>query len=418
MKKQMKWLITIIVIVSIGGYSIYSSVKPLETTIIEVQPQTVAQTFKEEGIVTSAQERLVYSLVNGAVKDLPVVEGQSVKQGELLVNIESKDLEAQLGELKGQLQSVQGQQKQSYKSPYRAQIKQQQLVIEDTRRLLNIGQEDYERIKTLYENGAVSKKELDSAENQVIQLENSLLQQQQALKLIEEQAAPLPGTDQYYQGLINTLTAQINYVDYLITNSEITSPINGVIKQLNIQEGELVTPQSPLLALSSKSEFEVEVYLLTEDVLAVKEGMKVELIQERRDEDYSFKGVVKSIAPAAEEKVSALGLTEQKVKVTITPEENMAELRPGYALDVLFTTLVEQNKLAVPKVVLFPYEDGDALWVVKDGKAIIQKVETGLETDELIVIEKGLAKGDFIIKNSQLEGLVEGKRIKIFHDKF
>ncbi len=43
-------------------------------------------------------------------------------------------------------------------------------------------------------------------------------------------------------------------------------------------------------------------------------------------------------------------------------------MRPGYALEVEFTTLEQMNKLAVPKVVLFPFEDGDALWVGKKVK--------------------------------------------------
>jgi HlyD family secretion protein len=51
------------------------------------------------------------------------------------------------------------------------------------------------------------------------------------------------------------------------------------------------------------------------------------------------------------------------------------------------------------------------LWKVIDGKAVIQPVETGFENDSHVVITKGLAPGDLIILNPQLEGLKEGKKI-------
>ncbi len=469
MKKQIKWMAGIIFALCMSGYFIYSSVKPLAVELLQVQPQTVSQTFKEEGIVTSATERPIYSLINGQINRLSVKEGQQVKKGDLLVEIESKDLEyqlqqlkaqkksllgqekkndqdiqKQLGQLKGQLESIQGQEKQANKGPYHAQISQQQLVIDETRRQLDTSKEDYNRIKSLYESGAVSKNEIDHALHSVEQLENSLMQQEQALNLIEEQASPLPGTEQYYsglknaiqtqinvlthemnegskgtsgtnqyyQGLIESVDAQINHLEYQMANRKMISPIHGIVKELSVKEGAMVTTQSPLLTLTSRDDLVVNVYLLTEDVLNVKEGMKVKLIQKRKNGDYTFGGLVKAIAPAAEEKISALGLMQQKVKITITPDDQAPELRSGYALDVLFTTLEEFNKLAVPKSVLFPFENGDALWIVKDGKGVIQKVQKGMETDELAIIEKGLNTGDQVIKNPQLEGLEQGKRVE------
>lgn len=411
MKKKFKWAIAIFLTVCIIVYSIYSANKPLDVELLEVQPQTVSQTFKEEGIVASATERPIYSVFNGEIKALRVKEGQQVKKGDILIELDSKALEYQKQQLKGQLESIKGQQIQANKSPYSAQVRQQQLVVEETKRQLETSKIEYNRIKSLFESGAASKKELDASSDSVKQLENTLLQQQQALKLIEEQANPLPGTAQYYQGLIESVNAQIKELDYQLSNTKITAPIDGIVKELSVKVGAMATTLSPLLTLTSHNDFEVNVYLLTEDVINVKEGMNVKLVQKRKNGDYTFDGTVKGIAPAAEEKISALGLIEQKVKVSITPDGQAPELRSGYALDVHFTTLVQHNKLVVPKTVLFPYENGDALWVKKDGKAVITKVQKGMETDELIVIESGLKAGEKVIKNPQQEGLKQGKRI-------
>lgn len=413
MEAHLKWIIGAILALGIGGYFVYNSTKPLEAELLEVKAQTISQSFKEEGLVTAAVERPVYSVINGKIINIPVKEGQQVNKGDLLVEIEAKELESQLSQLKAQLESINGQEKQAKRTPYTAQVKQQQLMIDETKRQIELEKQNYNRIKTLYESGAVSKKELDDANNRVEQLENNLLQQEQALKLIEEQSKPLAGTDQYFKGLKESVTEQIDHLQYLIGNKRIVAPMSGIVNELPVREGVMVTAQTPLLTLTSNSELQVEVFLLTEDVISVEEGMSVTLIQKRKNGDLEFPGVVTAIAPAAEEKVSALGLTEHKVKVTVKPEANKApELRPGYALDVKFTTLEQENKLAVPKVVLFPYEDGDGLWLVKEGKATVQKVETGMETDELVVIEQGLQAGDVVVKNPQLEGLAEGKAVE------
>jgi len=469
MKKQIKWVAAIVLTLIIGGSLIYSSVKALDVDLLEVQPQTVSQTWKEEGIVTTAAERPIHSLIHGQISGLFVKEGQRVQRGDLLVAIDSKDLEfqldqlkaqkkgllgqermtdqdmqKQLGQLQGQLESIEGQEKQAAKSPYQAEIKRQQLVIEETGRQLVNSKEEYRQMKVLYESGAISKKELDQAAHTVDQLENSLLVQEQEMKLMNEQAIPLPGTVQYYRGLkqavqtqidvlqqelhqrgkgvtgtkqyyqgqLEAMEAQIEHLTYQVANRKVFSLIQGVVKEVHVKEGAAIPANAPLLTLFSEGGLQVEAYLLTEDVMDVKEGMKVQLIQKRKNGDYAFSGTVLAIAPSAEEKISSLGLIQQKIKVTMLPEDQEVVLRPGYALDVVFTTLEQPNQLAVPPEVLFPYENGDALWVVRDGKAVTQPVQKGMETDELVVITKGLSAGDQVILNPQQEGLKQGKRVK------
>jgi HlyD family secretion protein len=421
-----KLVLTIIIIAVVAAYAAFNAQKPLKAELIEVKPQTVSLVFKEEGIVETALDRPVYATVSGEIVNLAVKEGQRVSRGDLLVQIDTKDMEYQLAQLKAQRKSLEGQEKKSFQE-IGQQIKQQQLAIEEIKRQLEKSREDYAKAKLLYEAGAISKTELDDAESAVKQLENELSQQQTRLELLMEQAGSAgtgisgngsedpvkanTATQQYYQGMIEAVDAQIKQLEYRIENSRITAPIDGVVEELNAKAGMMVSPQAPLMKITVTGGLDVNAYLLTEDVIYINEGMKVALIQKRKDRDYKFYGTVTSVAPSAVEKVSALGMIERRVKVTIQPEGNIPELRPGYALDVEFSVLSQENKLAVPKTCLFPYEDGDALWVVKNGRAQIQKVKKGMETDEAVVIERGLAPGDRVIKNPQLEGLEQGKKI-------
>ncbi len=85
--------------------------------------------------------------------------------------------------------------------------------------------------------------------------------------------------------------------------------------------------------------------------------------------------------------------------------------RSLYFYFAINTTHRQEDKLVVPKTVVFPYEKGDAVWVVREGKAAIQTVTKGLETGTDVVIEEGLQPGDRVIINPKLEGLKEGKKV-------
>ncbi len=134
------------------------------------------------------------------------------------------------------------------------------------------------------------KQELDIAQNKMDELENTLLQQEQGMKLIEEQTEPQEGTDQYYsglknaiqtqitilekelkrdsagsqqynQGLIDSVNAQMNQLHHLKAKGQVRSPISGVVKEIHLEEGDMTTTQSPILTGTSTKDFEIEVYI-------------------------------------------------------------------------------------------------------------------------------------------------------------
>ncbi|MCF6093059.1 HlyD family efflux transporter periplasmic adaptor subunit [Microaerobacter geothermalis] len=411
MKKKLKRIIWGFVLVVITAIVIFKLLQPLKAEMIEVEPRTISQSFTEEGVVVPILERELYSLLGGKVIDLAVEEGQDVKKGDLLLQLDTEEIRFQLAQLRGQLASVEGQEKQVYREPLSSQVSQQKLAIEQAKIQLEAAKSEFERVQVLFQAGAVSKEIYDEAERSVKQMENLLSQQEQALQLIREQQNPPSGTKEQFSGLKQSLLAQIALLEYQEAKGSLYAPMDGKVKGLHIKEGMVIPPGSPVMTLFQPGQYEVETYLLTEDIVDIIVGMKVKATQEKKTEDVSYDGVVTRIAPSAEEKVSALGLVEQRVKVTVQLEGEMKNLRPGYTLDVEFITHTEEGKLVVPKTSLFPYESGDALWVVRDGKAIVQPVKTGLETDEEVVIEEGLQQGDQVIRNPQLEGLKEGKKV-------
>lgn len=343
---------------------IIQSTKPLETDLLTVPKEDIAKTFREEGVVRADNENHVYSVYGGKIASISVREGDKVKKGDTLVAFNNQDVHFQIQSLKGQIRSIE------------AQKDLEELTV------------DIDTLKLLYEAGALSKKEYEDAENTL--------------------------NSDYYPAMISVVQAQIDQLNYQLSQSNSTAPIAGTVANLTIKEGMVVPPGSSLMTIFGDDDYLIEAYVLTQDAPRVKPGMTVELIQENKSGDIVFSGTVELIAPSAVEKISTLGLVEQRLKVTILPEMvSDLDLKPGYAVNVDFTIDKQENQLVVPKTVLFPHNDGDALWLVKDGKAVIQPVQKGFENDRDVAIIEGLQEGDLVILNHKMTGLKEGKRIKI-----
>jgi HlyD family secretion protein len=249
----------------------------------------------------------------------------------------------------------------------------------------------------------LSRVELDALWNTVRELELQLAQQEEFLEGAKEQ----------FSGSESSIRAQIALLEYQRNNAKFTAPEESTVAAVHIKEGDYVTAGEPLITLFHPGEYEVEVYLLAEDMLHVQSGMEVHVAFKGLSDEEEFDGLVSKIAQSAVERISSLGLEEQRVKVSVALVGDMSRLRSGYAMDVTFVTRREENRLVVPKTALFTYEEGSALWVVREGKAEIQPVEEGLETVDEVVILSGLAEGDLVIRNTRLEGLKDGVRLLV-----
>lgn len=411
---QRKWKIifggtlAVIVLVAVA----LQAFQGLEAELLEVHPRDIANTFKEEGKVISKVNLPIHALYGGKIIELHVEEGQQVKEGDILAVLSQEELAFQLRQLEGQLRSLQGEEEKTILEPLEPALKNQELLVEQARQDLETAKANLTRIEKLYATGGASKIAYEEALNAVKSAEINLEMQEETLSLLQKTYSPAGGTNEFYRGRKEALQAQIELLQYQLEACTVTAPVEGKVANLTARVGDLPTPGVPIMNIFQEGNYEIEVYVLADDVPGIAAGMEVALILEASAPETIHSGTVKNIAPTAVETVSALGLAEQRVKVLVEPATSSAgDLFPGYKLDVEFTLDKRENELVVPKTTLFPSGEGDALWVVRNGKAEIQTVKTGFENDREVVIAEGLQEGDLVVLNPQLEGLKEGKKI-------
>ena len=181
-----------------------------------------------------------------------------------------------------------------------------------------------------------------------------------------------------------------------------------------VKPGELAQLQSPVVTIINKDRLQIESYVLTDDVIYLHVGDKVNIRQETNSEDLTGTGVISEISAYATEQRSGLGLDEKKVKVTVSIQDK-GTLNISANYDVLLDFVLKEMKdvITIPKSAIFHSKDGkDAVFVVKNGKAVIQEVTVAYESNSKYVIEEGLTEGDEVIKDPNMEGLKENVAVK------
>jgi HlyD family secretion protein len=372
LKKKWKFIFGAIILVGSIGFIFNQMTQGLQVTVQKVKAEDFTRSFSEEGVVVAEGEHTIHSLYTARIERLLVQEGDRVEEGELLAVLEDAELNYSLAELEASLSGLQVELEQARENQARTE-------------------RNYKRVLSLYESEVVPEIELEEAEGQ-----------------LNQAVAAVAGIESQQRAV----TSQLERLRHQIADYRIHAPVSGVVTNLTAEGKGLATPQVPLLTLLNREGRQVEVRILTRDVYEITPGMPVNLIFKLTDQDLKFTGEVTRIAPYAEGSLSALGLEEERVKVTIAPEMPAGiKIDPGYKLDVEFITEVIPAALVVPKTVLFTYAGEDALFVVEEDRAQVCPVTIGAETRREAVITSGLEEGDMVILDPQLSGLSEGVKV-------
>jgi len=410
MKKAVKWTLILLTILSMAGYMVYEVVKPLPVALMTLSPADVSVEFRETGTVAASGTRSVFPEVSLLIASVKVEEGDMVKAGDVLVEMDTDPLTRQIASLDAQIASVDSSRGSAVRT-LMDRIAQQDVALAEARRQLVFAETERTRLGKLYESGNASRSEVDAAQNASDALKSQILLIQKDLTQLRGQAAGKDSeTDKVYESQAAVLRTQADALRADLEKAVVKAPVAGIVTSLAAKEGQPALPQIPLLTLLEPGEKKVEVFVLAEDVIDLRLGMPVALLQEGRSRDISLSGTVKAIAPSAVERLSSLGLSEKRVKVTLSAE-GLDALVEGSDVEATFTTFEEKQVLAVPKTAVFKQDGKDAIWLARDGKASLQPVKTGLETDLDYVITEGLKNGDILVSNPNVAGLTEGKRL-------
>ncbi|QDV70257.1 Macrolide export protein MacA [Rosistilla carotiformis] len=179
---------------------------------------------------------------------------------------------------------------------------------------------------------------------------------------------------------------------------EIYAPISGRVLRVFEESSTVVAVGTPLLELGDPSNLEIEIDVLSTDAVRIKPG--AELMVEHWGGDTPLSGNVRVIEPGAFTKISSLGVEEQRVNIIADfnePAERIASLGDGYRIEARITVKELSKALQIPNSALFRHQRKWHVLSIVDGKANLQPVQIGLQSESETEITDGLSAGDRVI---------------------
>lgn len=268
----------------------------------------VLATEKKEGILTAEQVKMAFHSVSGRLVQVHVTEGDTVKKGDVVMELEAKDTElsikktkAQIAQLDAQIASTSGSQAVNYlkadndETQSFRQIDQQRAAVSSAQATLKNAQLDYDRKTSLVEAGAIAQSQLDDATMTLNVAQAAVEQQQQlldkllagaqdtgatdgiALPTIAQERASAANMSNDVSALESQRQALVVQLEELETQKErltLRAPEDGKVLKVLSKEGEMVQAGTPVVLLESNRSY-YDVYLSEEQAAGLHEGDEV-----------------------------------------------------------------------------------------------------------------------------------------------
>lgn len=313
------------------------------------------------GVLVPNRTVNIYSKIAGQVKAVAADVGGRVRQGEVLVQIDAKELNAQLRVAEAATAGMADQAEQA------------KAGIETARLNLDMAQRAYERTKTLFDTQVVTQSQLDDAKDR-LQLA------QAALQSANRQYRTVSGS-----GLAQA-EAQENYIRVQLSNSTITSPIDGIVTNRNVNPGEIAPLSAPLMAIADTSSLKLQGNVPQEAVVRLAVGDKVTVSVDGIS-GQGYAGTITQVGPIG-------AATGQYFPVAVSLK-NDGRLLAGMTAKASLS-LTSSEGVIVPLAALFAQDGKEFLYVVADGKARKRAVSLGAQSGPEAQVLSGLTAGEAV----------------------
>jgi HlyD family secretion protein len=322
-------------VVLVGAAVVAANLWYTRTPATTVTVETI-KTRDLEAIVSASGKIQPKRLVNisadtsGRVVDLAVNEGDRIRKGQFLLQIDPKSLRTRVDSGTASLQAAEGS------------LDQMRQSVETARAQLDQAQKTLARQKDLWNQQLTTRESLEKADNDVAVATSALHERE---KTVTAQAARI---DQERAGLESAR--------YDLSKVRIESPIDGIVTRRNIQEGETAVigtmnnAGTVLLTLADMSVIQAEVEVDETNIPNVQLGQSAKVTIDALP-DKTFKGHVSEIgnSPIQSTNTQQSSTTQAtNFKVVVVLDEPIPDVRPGFTCTADITTATRSNVTAVP----------------------------------------------------------------------
>lgn len=326
----------------------------LRSEITEIAPATLRQRVKVTGTLVPAQQAVVAAQAGGQVLSVAARPGDSVKEGQVLVEIDQANLALQLA--------------------------QQRATADATRAQLVSSRQQLERTEELARQGLTSPSALEQARSATAALEANM----------------------------TALESAVSVAELALSNATVRAPIDGIVSDRSVEAGQTIATGTALFTLVNLREMDFQASASVNSSALVSPGQAVDVTATGLD-NQTFAGEVTRVNPVAQ-------TGTRTVPIYIAIDNASGRLRGGMFATGQITVVEKTGAIAVPAQALREDAEGEFVLKLDNGTLVRQGVEAGTAWDRGALVEvTGLNAGDVVI-TAPLTELSAGEAYEIVED--
>jgi len=378
--------------------------------VVKAEKGSIAAQVSAVGTIWPREKADVGAKISAQIKTMALLKNKPVRAGEVIAVLESRDLQAQRAEAIGALNEARANERSLITGTIPKTDAEDQKALLDARAKVNTARATYERRRVLFENGGISKKDLEASQLELTTAEDELRLDEQTVALRARSLNPndralAEARTAQAQQRVATLDAQLSY-------ATIRSPITGIVTDQFQYEGEFASAGGKLVTIADTS------------TVIVKAPFSDTAVGQLNTGDAATVLPTDASAEEMHGKVTLLGRssdpTNRTVEVWVTLGNDGGKLRANGAAQVTIFADSKNDAVVVPTaaVTLDASNANEGTVMVVDAQNVAHetKVTIGIRTTDKMEIVEGLKGGETIVVEGNY-ALPDGTKVEIAADE-
>ena len=374
--------------------------------VVKAEKGEIAAPVTAVGTIWPREKADVGAKISAQIKQMSLLKNKLVRAGEVIAVLESRDLQAQRDEAVAALNEARANERSLVTGTIPKTNAEDQKALLDARAKVNNTRATYERRRTLYEKGGISKKDLEASQLELTTAEDELRLEEQTVALRARSLNPndrtlaAARTAQAQQHLA-TLDAQLSY-------ATIRSPITGIVTDQFQYEGEFASAGGKLVSIADTSSVIVKAPFSDTAVSQLKTGDSVTVVPTDTSAE-QMTGQVTLLGRSSDS-------TNRTVEVWVTLGNSDGRLRANGAAQVTVAANSKNDAVVVPisAVTLEASNAAEGTVMVVDDQNVAHetKVTVGIRSPDKIEIVEGLKGGETVVVEGNYS-LPDGTKVEV-----
>jgi len=333
-------------------------------------PRTVTVT----GTLAADEEVVAAFKVPGRVSEIAVDLGSPVRKGQLLARLDPTDFRLRVEQAEAALRQVRAGLGLSRDGAVESVDPEKTAQVREARAVLEEARLNRDRTARLSEKNLIARSEVDASQSRLLVAESRY---QAALEEIRNR-----------QELLAERNSGLALARQQLADAVLSAPIDGAVRERRASVGEYLAAGAPVFALVRTHPLRLRVAVTERDAPSVRVGQAVQVRLEGDPAVHA--GRVARLSPSISEQNRTLVVEAEVANPT-------GRLRPGSFARAEIVVEADRTAVMVPAGTVVTFAGLEKVFVVKDGKAVEQRVRTGRRSGDRVEILEGVAAGDQVV---------------------